>query len=150
MVHPSIHHEVMGPDAMIFIFLMLSFKPAFLTLLFHLHQKTQVRHFEGICDSSLLTNASALPLFYIQKAIAAATCPHPTPSSSGTCVPAVAPTWALGLHHHIRFICFLSSVQTAPLKIWTRASHFSAPNPSLRKPSNDVPSFKSLSAYVVF
>ena len=26
---PSIYHEVMGPDAMIFVFLMLSFKPAF-------------------------------------------------------------------------------------------------------------------------
>ena len=32
---PSICHEVMGPDAMIFVFWMLSFKPAFLTLLFH-------------------------------------------------------------------------------------------------------------------
>ena len=35
---PSICHEVMGWDAMIFIFLMLNFKPAF-TLLFHLHQE---------------------------------------------------------------------------------------------------------------
>ena len=26
---PSISHEVMGPDAMIFVFWMLSFKPAF-------------------------------------------------------------------------------------------------------------------------
>ena len=30
IVSPSICHEVMGPDAMIFIFWMLSFKPAFL------------------------------------------------------------------------------------------------------------------------
>ena len=29
IVSPSICHEVMGPDAMIFIFLMLSFKPTF-------------------------------------------------------------------------------------------------------------------------
>ena len=29
IVSPSISHEVMGPDAMIFIFWMLSFKPAF-------------------------------------------------------------------------------------------------------------------------
>ena len=29
IVSPSICHEVMGPDAMIFVFLMLSFKPAF-------------------------------------------------------------------------------------------------------------------------
>ena len=30
IVSPSICHEVMGPDAMILVFLMLSFKPAFL------------------------------------------------------------------------------------------------------------------------
>ena len=35
---PSICHEVMGLDAMIFIFWMLSLKPAFFNLLFHLHQ----------------------------------------------------------------------------------------------------------------
>ena len=29
IVAPSVYHEVMGPDAMIFIFGMLSFKPAF-------------------------------------------------------------------------------------------------------------------------
>ena len=29
IVSPSICHEVMGPDAMILVFLMLSFKPAF-------------------------------------------------------------------------------------------------------------------------
>ena len=39
IVSPSICHEVMGPDAMIFVFLMLSFKPVFFTLLFHLHQE---------------------------------------------------------------------------------------------------------------
>ena len=38
-VSPSISHEVMGPDAMIFIFWMLSFKPTFFTLLFHFHQE---------------------------------------------------------------------------------------------------------------
>ena len=36
-VSPSICHKVMGPDAMIFIFWMLSFKPTF-SLLFHSHQ----------------------------------------------------------------------------------------------------------------
>ena len=35
-VSPSIRHEVRGPNAMILVFLMLSFKPAF-TLLFHFH-----------------------------------------------------------------------------------------------------------------
>ena len=36
-VSPSICHEVMGPDAMILFFWMLSFKPTFSTLLFHFH-----------------------------------------------------------------------------------------------------------------
>jgi len=39
VVSPSICHEVMGLDAMIFVVWMLSFKPAFFTLLFHLHQE---------------------------------------------------------------------------------------------------------------
>ena len=39
IVVPSICHEVMGLDAMIFIFWMLSFKPAFFTLLLHFHQE---------------------------------------------------------------------------------------------------------------
>ena len=38
-ISPSISHEVMGPDAMIFIFWMLSFKPTFPTLLFQFHQE---------------------------------------------------------------------------------------------------------------
>ena len=38
-VSPSISHEVMGPDAMIFVFWMLSFKPTFSTLLFYFHQE---------------------------------------------------------------------------------------------------------------
>ena len=38
-VSPSICHEVMGPDALILIFWMLSFKPFFFTLLFQLHQE---------------------------------------------------------------------------------------------------------------
>ena len=36
-VSPSISHEVMRPDAMMLVFWMLSFKPTFFTLLFHLH-----------------------------------------------------------------------------------------------------------------
>jgi len=35
----SICHEVMGPDAMILAFWMLSFKPIFFTLLFHFYQE---------------------------------------------------------------------------------------------------------------
>ena len=38
IVSPSICHEVMGPDSMILIFQMLSFKPGF-SLLFHPHQE---------------------------------------------------------------------------------------------------------------
>ena len=38
-VAPSICHEVMEPDAMILVFWMLSFKPAFFTLLFHIYQE---------------------------------------------------------------------------------------------------------------
>ena len=38
-VSPSICHEVMGPDAMILVFWMLSFKPIFFTLFFHFHQE---------------------------------------------------------------------------------------------------------------
>ena len=44
-VSPSFYHEVMGPDAMILVFWMLSFKPTF-SLLFHFHQ-------EALCLSSL-------------------------------------------------------------------------------------------------
>ena len=36
---PSVCREVMGPDAMILVFWMWSFKPAFFTLLFHPHQE---------------------------------------------------------------------------------------------------------------
>ena len=39
MASPSIFHEVMGSDAMIFVFWMLSFKPAFQLQLFHFHQE---------------------------------------------------------------------------------------------------------------
>ena len=39
IVSPSICHEDMGSDAMIFVFWMLSFKPTFSTLLFHFHQE---------------------------------------------------------------------------------------------------------------
>ena len=36
---PSICHEVTGLDAMVLVFLMLDFKPAVFTLLFHFHQE---------------------------------------------------------------------------------------------------------------
>ena len=36
---PSFCHEVMGPDAMIFVFCVVSFKLVFFTLMFHFHQE---------------------------------------------------------------------------------------------------------------
>ena len=39
IVSPSICHEVMGPDAMILVFWMLSFRSNFFTLLFHFHEE---------------------------------------------------------------------------------------------------------------
>ena len=38
-VSPSISHEVMGPDAMMLVFWMLSFKPIYSLFLFHFHQE---------------------------------------------------------------------------------------------------------------
>ena len=40
IVSPSICHEMLGPDAMIFIFLIVEFQASFFTLLFHFHQVT--------------------------------------------------------------------------------------------------------------
>ena len=39
IVSPSIYHEMVGPDAVILVLWMLSFKPTFF-LLFHFHQET--------------------------------------------------------------------------------------------------------------
>ena len=65
IVSLSICHEVMGSDAMIFVFLKLSFKPAFFTLLFHFHQdalqslfaschQAETQKPGGICISEVL------------------------------------------------------------------------------------------------
>ena len=39
IVSPSICHEVMGPDAMIFVFFNVEFQASFFTLFFHFHQE---------------------------------------------------------------------------------------------------------------
>ena len=52
-VSPSICHEVIRPDAMILIFLMLSFKPAFFTLLFHFHQAA-LQFFFAFCHKGVV------------------------------------------------------------------------------------------------
>ena len=53
-VSPSICHEVMGPDAMIFVYWMLSFNPAFSTLLFFTFIKR-------LFSSSLLSAIKVVP-----------------------------------------------------------------------------------------
>ena len=45
LVSSSFCNEVMGLDVMILVLLMLSFKPAFSTLLFQFHQGSLVLHF---------------------------------------------------------------------------------------------------------
>ena len=39
IVSPSVCHEVLGPDAMILVFLNVEFSASFFTLLFHFHQE---------------------------------------------------------------------------------------------------------------
>ena len=47
-VSPSICHEVMGPDSMILVFWMLSFKPTFSLSSFHFHQEA-LYYFSTFC-----------------------------------------------------------------------------------------------------
>ena len=47
IISPSICHEVMGLDAMVFVFRTLGFKPAF-SLLFHFHQEA-LQFFFAFC-----------------------------------------------------------------------------------------------------
>ena len=57
---PSICHEVMGLDAIIFVFWMLSFKPAF-TLLFHIQQE--------LFNSSSLSAINVVSSAYLRSLI---------------------------------------------------------------------------------
>ena len=52
-VSRSTCHEVMGPDAMILVFWMLSFKPVF-TLIFHFHQEA-LKFLFAFCDKGCST-----------------------------------------------------------------------------------------------
>ena len=61
IVSPSVCHEVMGPDSMIFIFLMLSFKPAF-----SLHSFTFI---ERLFSSSSLSTIRVVSLAYLRLLI---------------------------------------------------------------------------------
>ena len=65
----SICHEVMGSDATILVFWMLSFKPAFFTLLFHLHRGALLL---PICISEVVDISSSnldSSLWFIQPSI---------------------------------------------------------------------------------
>ncbi|CAI9180876.1 unnamed protein product [Rangifer tarandus platyrhynchus] len=75
-VSSSISHEMMGPDAMILVFCMLSFKPTF-TLLFHFHQ-------EAFCSSSLsairVVSSAYLRLLIFLPAILIPACASSSPT----------------------------------------------------------------------
>ena len=58
---PSIYHEVMGPDAMILVFKMLSFKPAFLLFSFILIKR--------LFSSSLLSTIREVSSAYLKLLI---------------------------------------------------------------------------------
>ena len=63
IVSLSICHEVMGPESMIFVFLMLNFKPPFSTLLFHFQEALQFLfgfyHKGGVICTSEVIDISA-------------------------------------------------------------------------------------------
>ena len=59
---PSVCHEVIAPDAMICVFLILSFKPTFFTFLFHPYQK-------ALYSSSLLSAIKVVSSPYLRLLI---------------------------------------------------------------------------------
>ena len=73
-VSPSICHEVMGPDAMILAFCMLSFKPTFFTPLFDLHQEALQLfifcHKGGVICVSEVQSLSCIQLFVTPSTVA--------------------------------------------------------------------------------
>ena len=93
IVFPSVCHEVMGPDAMILVFWMLSFKPAFFTLLFHFHQEALFRAIlvSRIClFTQLAAGMSLLPESWSPTRPAVpigSTCPWQSPYSPEACLP---------------------------------------------------------------
>ena len=62
IVSPSICHEVMGPDAMILVFWMLSFKPAFHSL-FHFYQETLQFLFAFCCKGNVICVSEVIDIF---------------------------------------------------------------------------------------
>ena len=76
IVSPSICHEVMGPDAIIFIFSMLSFKPVFFTVLFHLQQEV-IYFFFTFCYKGGISVILRLFVFLPETLIPACTSSSP-------------------------------------------------------------------------
>ena len=74
LVSPSICHEVMGPDAMILVFLMLSFKPAF--------SLSSFCFIKRIFGSSLLSVIRVIPSAYLRLLIILLAILTPTYASS--------------------------------------------------------------------
>ena len=65
IVYPSISHEVMGPDAMILVFWMLSFKPTFLLPSFTFIK----RLFSSLLSAIMVVSAAYLSLLIFLQAV---------------------------------------------------------------------------------
>ena len=76
MVSPSIYHEVMGPDTMIFVFWMLSFKPAFSLSSFTFIKKL----FSSPLSAIRVLSSAYLRLLIFLTAILIPTCISPSPA----------------------------------------------------------------------
>ena len=74
-VSPSICHEVMWLDAMIFVFWMLSFKPTFFTLLFH-----QEAHFSFYTSAVRVVSSMYLRLLIFLPAMLIPVCTSSSPA----------------------------------------------------------------------
>ena len=62
IISPSVYHEVKGPDAMILVFWMLNFKPAFSLSLFHFHRESLQFHF-AFCHKGRVIYISEIMVF---------------------------------------------------------------------------------------
>ena len=76
IVFLSIYHEVMGLDAMILVFWMLSFKANFVTLLFHFHQ----RLFSSLFSAIRVVSSAYLRLLIFLLSILIPACASSSPA----------------------------------------------------------------------
>ena len=116
IVSPSICHEVMGLDAMILVLWMLSFKPAFFTLLFHFHQEALFRAIlvSRIClFTQLAAGMSLLPESWSPTRPAVpigSTCPWQSPYSPEACLPTHFSALRVMSSAYLRLLIFLPAV----------------------------------------